>query len=381
MLKSLAAKGVVIKGIAISAVVAASLTAFAQDVSLPDTMVWTSYDVGAAGYVEASAMADALDKRFGTTVRITPSGTAIGRLLPLQTNRASYGFMGNEIHFAGEAMFEFAAREWGPQDLRVVLGRPSKVGLVTGADTDIDSPAGLKGRKVGYVQANPSTTLNTETVLAFADLTTADIEQVMFPSYGAMGKAFIAGEIDVAPAIPTSSFLREAEAGRGVRWLDMPASDTEGWNRVQNFASLFSPAKATVGVAITADNPAELLGYRYPQLTVLASADEDEVYNMIKALNETFDMYKDATKVMDTWAVGTAGVTPAGAPFHPGAVRYLKEVGVWTEKDEEWNQKRIARIAAVQEAWNTATRKADAEGISSADWPAFWENYRVEALD
>lgn len=355
--------------------------AAAQDSSLPATMVWTSYDVGSAGYVEASAFADALDKEHGTTIRIIPSGTSIGRLLPLQTGRAAYGFMGNEIHFAGEAMFEFAAREWGPQDLRVLLGRPSQVGLVTGADTDINTPYDLKGQRVGYVKANISTTLNTETVLAFAGLTTSDVEKIEYPSYGAMAKAFIAGDIDAAPAIPTSSFLREAEGGRGVRWVDMTVTDDEGWGRVAAHASLFKHSAATVGVSISEEDPAELLGYRYPQLTVNASANEEDVYHMVKAIDESFDSYKGATKVTGNWALATAGTAPAGAPFHAGAVRYLKEAGVWTDSDEEWNNARIARVAAVQQAWGAAVNKADKEGVSGKDWPAYWEKYRAENLD
>ncbi|SPF81732.1 TAXI family TRAP transporter solute-binding subunit [Pseudoprimorskyibacter insulae] len=367
---------------AAAALAAAFLTtaATAQDVTLPRTQVWTSYDVGTAGYVEASAIADALDKKFGLTVRIIPSGTSIGRLLPLQAGRAQYGFMGNENYFAGDAMFEFGAREWGPQDLRVILGRPSQVGLVTGKDTGISTPADLKGKKVGYVLANASTTLNTETVLAFAGLTTADVEKVEYPSYGAMAKAFVAGEIDAAPAVPTSSFLREAEGGRGVQWLSMPAADTEGWDRVGKFASLFSHSQAKVGVSISDDNPADLLGYRYPQLTANANASEDEVYNLIKALDQSFDLYKDASVVMPGWSVAIAGVTPAGAPFHSGAVKYLKEVGVWTDKDQQWNDARIAHIETVKAGWDEATAKADREGVKGADWLAYWEAWRAEHL-
>ncbi len=369
------------KALALGAAMVTGQAAFAEDAKLPSSMVWTSYDLGAAGYVEASAMADALDKKFGTRVRITPSGTGIGRMLPLQTGRASFGFMGNEIHFAGEALYEFAAREWGPQDMRVLMGRPSSVGLVTGGDTEIMTPADLAGAKVGYVQANPSTTLNTETVLAFAGLTTADVEQVIYPSYGAMAKAFIAGEIDAAPAIPVSSFLREAEGGRGVRWLDLPASDADGWARINAHAAMFGPSSATVGVSISEDDPAELLGYRYPQITVTANADADDVYNMVKALDQSFDLYKDATKVMARWNIGTSGTGPAGAPFHEGAVRYLTEAGVWTEEAEAWNQARIARLAAVQEAWDAAITKAEEDGISAKAWPDFWAAYRAENLD
>lgn len=362
------------------ALIVVSGISIAADVKLPKSMIWTSYDLGAAGYVEASAMADALDKKYGTRIRITPSGTGVGRMLPLQTGRASFGFMGNEIHFAGEAMYEFSAREWGPQNLRVLLGRPASVGLVSGKDTKIMSPADLAGKKIGYVQANPSTTLNTETVLAFAGLTTANVDKIVYPSYGAMGKAFIAGDIDVAPAIPVSSFLREAEGGRGVRWLDMPASDKAGWDRINAHARMFAPSKATVGVSISEDDPADLLGYRYPQLTVTADADSELVYNMVKALDQTFDLYKDATKVIARWNIKKAGTAPAGAPFHEGAVRYLKEVGVWTADDEAWNQARIDRLATVQKAWDDATSKADSEGVSAKKWPEFWANYRLNYL-
>ena len=56
---------------------------------LPKTMIWSSYDVGSAGYAEASAIADAFGKEFGTRVRIQPSGSSIGRLQPLLQGEAA----------------------------------------------------------------------------------------------------------------------------------------------------------------------------------------------------------------------------------------------------------------------------------------------------
>ena len=371
----------IIRGAAIAALGLAAQTALAQDVTLPRAMVWTSYDLGSTGYAEASAMADALDKKYGTTVRLTPSGTAIGRMLPLARGRATFGFMGNEIFFASEAGFEFAAADWGPQDVRVLLGRPAAVGLITGEDTDIQSIQDLKGRKVGFVQASPSTLMNTKAALAFGGLTVDDVEEVIYPGYGAMVQGFISGEIDAVPVTPTVSALREAEGGRGVRWLDMPGSDAAGWDRVRASSSVFSPVSMTVGVSISEEDPADLLGYRYPQLTTYADTDEDEVYNFVKALDESFDLYKDANKVIDRWNVGEAGTSPAGAPFHPGAIKYLREIGVWTAKDDAWNTARIARIEAVKTAWTAAREKAKADGVSDDDWPDFWQAYRAEALD
>src|SRR5690606_19055583 len=53
-------------------------SALAQS-ELPSTMIWSTYDVGSTGYVEASAIADAFGKKYGSRIRLQPSGTAIGR--------------------------------------------------------------------------------------------------------------------------------------------------------------------------------------------------------------------------------------------------------------------------------------------------------------
>jgi len=353
---------------------------YAQDVTLPKTMVWTSYDLGSTGYVEASGMADALDKQYGTTVRIIPSGTGIGRLLPLKTKRASFGFMGNEILFAAEGSYEFAAKDWGPQDTRVLLGRPAAVGLVTGLDTDIMTMADVRGKKVGFVQANPSIDMNINAELAFGGLTVDDIERVIYPGYGAMVQGFISGEIDVATVTPTVAALREAEAGRGVRWIDMPGSDEEGWARVRASSSVFSPTTMTVGVSISEEDPAELLGYRYPQLATYADVSDEDAYNLVKAIDETYDLFKNVNPVMGRWNMEDAGTSPAGAPFHAGAIKYLREKGVWDGEDDAWNDARLAELDQIKAAWPATLEKADAEGVSDADWPAYWEAYKAEML-
>lgn len=359
----------------------AALAGSAQDAGLPKSMVWTSYDVGSAGYIQTSAFAEALDKGYGTKVRIIPSDTSIGRLLPLQTGRATLGFMGIETYFAAEAMFEFAGREWGPQDLRVLLGRLSPVGMVAGENTDINSPYDLEDTKIGYVASSLSTTLNMQAILAFGNLTSKDVEKIEYPSYDDMAKGFIAGEVDAMPAAPTSAFLYEAEGDRGIRWINMPASDSRGWDRVAAQASLFKRSTVTVGVNISEDNPVDLLGYRYSQLTVQADADDDDVYNMVKAIHKSLKVYDGATDVMDQWVITASGTAPAGAPFHPGAVRYLTEAGVWTSADEVWNRARVARVAAVKKAWFAAVAMADAQGVSSKDWPDYWANFRANNLD
>ncbi len=54
--------------------------------------------MGSAGYAEASAIADAFGRQFGTKIRIQPSGSGIGRLQPLLLGRADYGFLATETY-------------------------------------------------------------------------------------------------------------------------------------------------------------------------------------------------------------------------------------------------------------------------------------------
>ena len=223
--------------------------------------------------------------------------------------------------------------------------------------------------------------MNIAAELAFGGLTKDDVEAITYPGYGAMVQGFIAGEIDVVTVTPTVAALREAEGGRGVRWLDMPGSDEEGWARVRESSSVFSPTTMTVGVSISEDDPADLLGYRYPQLATYAETSEDEVYALIKALDESYDLFKEGNQVMARWNLEEAGTSPAGAPFHPGAIKYLREQGVWDAEDDAWNEARLEELEAIKAAWPQALEAAEAEGVSDEDWPAFWEAYKADNLN
>jgi len=153
----------------------------ADNPKLPRSMVWSSYELGGSGYAEASGMANALQTKYGTRVRIIPSGTSIGRLLPITLGKVSYGFLANEVYFATEALFDFAVQEWGPQDLRIVLARPASNGMACAGDAGITDVKSLKGKRIGFVKANPSVNVKTDGVLAFGGLTRADVWQLYRP--------------------------------------------------------------------------------------------------------------------------------------------------------------------------------------------------------
>lgn len=354
--------------------------AAAEDGMLPKTLTWTTYDVGSSGYVEASAIADALIKEYGVRIRLMPSSSGIGRLLPLKTGRVQFAFLGSEANFSSEALYEFSGREWGPQDLRVLLGRPATAGVVSATDANIRTAEDLRGKRVAYVEANPSANIKTEAVLAFAGMTWDDVDRINMPSYGSSLLGLSDGTVQAAVSVPTAAALRELEAGRGATWIELPAEDTEGWARIQESISFLKPAEETIGAGISEDAPVQLMGYRYPIVATYADTDDDLVYAMIKAVDETYGIYKGMNAIMPSWQISESGKTPSDAPFHPGAIKYLKEINVWTEEDEAWNQGRLKRSENLRAAWDKANEKALDEGVSDKEWPAYWEAYKAEAL-
>lgn len=376
MLKQL--KGSAALVAALAAVALTAPTAMAQD--LPRTMTWSSYDVGSAGYAEASAMADAFGRKYGTRIRIQPSGSAIGRLQPVLQKRAEFGFLATETYFATEGLFDFAERRWGPQDLRVVAGRPSSFGMPTAKDANIRSVADAKGKRVAYVAGNPSVNVKCDAILAFGGLTRDDVDARMFPTYGAAMSALSQGQADATCTTTTPSQMYElAESPRGIYWVPLPASDKAAWARVSDLAPFFKPFDETVGAGISRDKSVPLMAYRYPVIVTRADTTDQAVYDFTKALDQTFDLYKDATSVMGRWKLADAGTTPIDAPFHPGAIRYLKEKGIWTDEMQSWNDERLARLKALEAAWKETV--AANEDASDADFDKAWSQAREKAIE
>ncbi|MBA2781179.1 TAXI family TRAP transporter solute-binding subunit [Billgrantia kenyensis] len=360
---------------------AASLIGFgaAQAEGLPDTMTWTAYDVGSQGHSEASAIADAFGRAYNTRVRIQPAGSAIGRLQPLLGGRADYAYLATESFFASEGTYDFAERRWGPQDLRAVAGRPSTFGVPTAADADIHNLEDLRGKRVAYVAGNPSVNVKCDAILAFGGLTSEDVEVVMFPTHGAAMGSLAQNRADAACTTTTASQLYELEeSSRGIRWVDIPADDSSGWERMNQVAPVFQPFEETIGAGLSEESPANMLAYRYPIIVSMAERSDDEVYAFVKALDETYGLYKDATSAIHRWSIEDSGVPPIDIPFHPGAVRYMEDKGIWTDEMQAWNEARLDRLEMLKTAWDEVL--AEGEGLDEDAFAARWEERRQAVL-
>ena len=365
-----------------AALAAALLVAGAASaqVKLPPTISWSAYDVGSGGYNQAVAIGNALKQKYNVSLRVLPGKNDVSRNLPVREGQVQFSANGvGGAYLAQEGVFEFGAPSWGPQPIRgLMLNTSDQVLTVVAAkDSGVRTVADLKGKRVAWVIGAPSLNQNITAMLAFANLTWNDVQKVEFGGFGAAMDGIVNNQVDAAFTSSISGFAYKiAKSPRGLVYPIFPHNDKAGWARMKAMAPFYFAFMGTEGAELSKDKPAESATYPYPILMTYAKQDESLVYNMTRAMVETFDMYKDGAPGNAGWAVDRQNFAWV-IPFHDGAIRYWKESGHWKPEHQAHNDKLIQRQKVMMDAW------AEVKKGSYADDKAFvaaWQKARAAAL-
>ncbi|MGY6633438.1 MAG: TAXI family TRAP transporter solute-binding subunit [Alkalilacustris sp.] len=369
----------ILAGVGLAAALTA-VPAIASDIELPRTVSWTAYDTGSGSYNQAVAIGSALREATGTDLRLLPGRNDVARQVPLREGRVDFSATGiGATYFSQEGVFEFAEREWGPQRVRVLIASQGDANLAIGvaADTGARFIEDLRGKRVAWVVGAPALNENITAMLAFGGLTWDDVERVEFPGFGASWEGIVNNQVDAAFASTISGPAFQLEASpRGLTWIELPHDQEENWARFQEFAPFFTPFMATEGAGLSADAPHEGGTYPFPILIAYHDQDEDLVFNMTRAVVELFDDFADAAPGASGWALDRQSFEWA-VPYHDGAIRYYRDIGVWTDAAQAHNDALIERQEVLVAAWEAfvATDPAD-DGFEQA-----WMEARAEALE
>jgi TRAP transporter TAXI family solute receptor len=363
---------------------ALALAAFAvhatAQVNLPPTIAWSAYDVGSGGYNQSVAIGNALKQKYNVSLRVLPGKNDISRTLPVREGSVQFSANGvGGSYLAQEGVYEFGARDWGPQAIRGLMLCTSDqvLTIVAAKDANIRTLADLKGKRVAWVIGAPSLNQNITAMLAFANLTWNDVRKVEFGGFGAAMDGIINNQVDAAFTSSISGKAYQiAKSPRGLVYPVISHADKEGWKRMNAVAPFFFPFKGTEGAELSKDKPAESATYPYPILMTYDRQDANLVYQMTKAMAETYDMYKAA-------APGNSGWDPKRQnfawviPFHDGAIRYWKEVGQWKPEHQKHNERLLERQKVLATAWAKvqAAKLADEAAHHEA-----WARARAAAL-
>jgi hypothetical protein len=169
---------------------------------------------------------------------------------------------------------------------------------------------------------------------------------------------------------------RLAASPRGIFWPPLPHDDAEGWKRTKAVAPVYQKHIATVGAEINKDNPHVGAVYAYPILVSNADRDADEVYNLTKAIFAQFDKFKGAAPGGNGWALANQNMEWA-MPYHPGAIKYYKEAGIWNDAAQANQDMLLKRQEILISTWNALPGK---DGMAKEELAKTWMAARADAL-
>ena len=351
---------------------------------MPDTLTVSSYDVGAIVYMQNAALGEGILETFGVKLRSLPAVTAISRINNVKDGKAQFGAMAESL-MAQEGIDDFAQLDYGPLPLRTILisARQTCYSLATYPESGIDVndlPNSLKGKRVGWLVGSPFTQRAVKAQLAFYGLTLDDVKPVEMFSIPEMYDALLKGDLDVSILDSGGSKAYELESTKGIVWLPFPKDNTEGWERLHAINPQLTYLLGKYGAGLSEDNPQDVATVPHPTYFTYDFVDENTVYWITKMIVESYDAYKDKMDAMAWFKIDEAIHSEAVMPYHDGAIKYYKEIGVWTDKHEENQQNLLERQAELKKLWDQVVTDAMDEGISAMDFPKYWLKRRAEVF-
>lgn len=355
------------------AVMALSIgSAAAADVKLPASISWTAYGTTSSGYAQSIGLGKMLKEKYNVDLRIIPGKNDVSRMVPLKAGQSPLCACGIASYFAQEGVLMFAAKDWGPMQLYDLFNNIGRNGqqAMTAADAGIKTAADLKGKRVTWVKGAPALNQNMTGMLAFGGLTWNDVKKVEVPGWKQSIEAVINGQADSAwGSTISSAYAQLAASPRGIYFPPLTHSDKAGWQRAMAVTPWWAPSMVTAMIKGAKDSPVPHQGsnYPYPLFVAVPSTSDAVAYGLTKAVMENYESFKENGPGMDGYKLSNQNFAYI-FPYHPAAIRYYKEKGVWTAAHDTHNAAVVKRQGVLADAWKGMQGKQVAEDQFATEW-------------
>ena len=319
------------KGLLVAVAVAAMAWAAgpqrATAAEMPKSLEIGGASIGGAFYVVAGGVAKLLEAqmKIPVTAAVTEGSRENVRLIDRKQI-----FMGviasNNSYPAYHGVLTFKKKH----PLALVMGLyPNAFTLHTLPGSPINSFADLKGNRVGVGTGRTWDAFMVPLMKAHGLTYKKDFKPVyagMSDLYTQLGDGnIVAMPTMVSGLSPIPAALR-LHAEKGARYL--PPEPQAVDKMVKQFP--YMTRQTIPANTPTFEKAVETFDIGGPLLTVRADADEELVYNVLKMIHQNLDKLAEDVRYFKYAQLNPAVLTTQiGVPYHPGAVRYWKEAGLW----------------------------------------------------
>ncbi len=351
---------------------------------LPERISWTAYGTTSSGYANGVAIGNVLKKNYGTEVRLIPGKNDVSRMIPVVKGKADLCACGSAAILLQEGVFDFAKPKWGPQRILNIFNNAkgrNGITMALAGDVGIKSMSDLKGKRIAFVRGAPALNANMAAGLAFGGLTWADVTRVDFPGWKQAVDGVIGGQADAVIASTVSPHIqRLAASPRGQMHPAYPHDDKEAWARARAEMPIWNQRMVSVGIDLKNNmqgkSPYEGAGFPYPIYVTYADRSEEFMYALTKAVVSRHGEITEALKNADGYGIDRQ-ILKWVMPYHPGAIKYYREIGAWTADHDTHNASLLKRQDVLADAW----KKVKAMNLEGDAHVKKWGEIRTAALE
>lgn len=308
-------------------------------------MALGTHGVGSIVNAMGSGISTVLSRELGTEVKTVASSGPTEWMPMMNTEEMDMGVLNAwdaQMGYLGGIGYDKISGGKGFPIMLITSGHKSASGMMTSKESGIKTGADLKGKRyVGTYTGSPGQTMLADAGLANLGLTKKDVKMVSVPDVASGIRAIMEGRADVAGTANIGmGIVSELDAGKGAQFISLDTSP----EAVKAMQELFpatpvkvSPGKGKTGVL----EDIYLMEYDF-YLVGRQKLSDDVVYNVVKAL---WDKNKDLgaiNKNLEDWTPENFVVELFTLPYHPGAIKFYKEKGVWTPDMDKRQQELLA---------------------------------------
>lgn len=315
--------------------------------SLPKSVAIGSNPAGSLFYALGSGLAKVISEASPIQAQIQPyAGTstfvplfATGELDFGVVNAVDMGmvYQGKKLQVGGRNPFPHV-----PQSRLIMRGSPLRSSLIVRKDSPIKTIGDVRGKRVtGEYPAQLAVWYNVFGALSNGGLTWKDVKVVPVPAVNEGVDALVQGRADVTTHAIGSAKVREADAAIGIRYIPLDCSP-QGEARIKKAIPGYylSVVKAGSSPGIVQDT----CTYTYDiYLTGHQGLSDATVRNVLQAIWVNIDKLPQFHPGFREWTRARAVDPEVTIPYHPAAIRFYKDNGVWSTKLDE-TQKRLLAL-------------------------------------
>jgi TRAP transporter TAXI family solute receptor len=321
-----------------------SQTAWAQ---LPKSAVIGTNTPGTVFYALASGLAK-LASEGAVQTSVQPY-TGTSTFLPLLNNgELDFGIVNGVdmgMAYQGPKRLKVGGKNDFPHspDTRLVMrGAPLIIALLVKKDSPLKSVHDLKGKRVtGEYPAHQAVWFNMFGLLASAGLTWKDVNVVPVPAVNDGIDALVQGRAEVTAGALNMAKIREADASVGVKHLSIDCSPA-GDKRVRQAVPGYYTRTVKAGSAAAVVEDTCTVAYDI-YFATHKGASEQLVNAILKPIWDNTEKLQPMHPGFKEWTRERAASAEVTLPYHPAAIKFYQEKGVW-KKEMDQTQKRLLAL-------------------------------------